>query len=187
MNKKEREMKDWLNEYLELLEKHSTLIGKYQFLKDMEDNYKGKYSELLDDYYALSMKHIAYEKELLKEAEKTNNSTEWKELKINNLPSDILVGDYEFKYLSIPAGVCVEAYNLSNREIFRMIEYGTGIEYRLKPIQKTDEELAEEYVNIYAPNLPAEIYSMIQLKDREELRAHKKRAFIAGRQSKDGE
>jgi hypothetical protein len=116
-------------------------------------------------------------------------SEEWKTLDINNLPSDILVKDrYEIEQRNLQ----LLSKDFVKKDILTAInrllcETGWEYRYRLKSTKKTDEELAEEYVDICAPRLPLGLFSKRELIDREELRAHKKRSFIAGRQSKDGE
>jgi hypothetical protein len=111
---------------------------------------------------------------------------EWKTLDIDNIPGNIFFGDYEFQKMDVIDKKYVEL-KANRLVILEACFYGSDIQYRLKPTQKTDEELAEEYVNIYAPKLPVDIYGIGEIADRECLRAHKRRAFIAGRQSKDGE
>ncbi len=111
---------------------------------------------------------------------------DWKPLEIDNLPSDILTGDYEFEVFresewteNISSMITIIA-NLTARAF--------KYRYRLKQTKKTNEELANKYINDnYPPHTElTDIYNAHDPLDHV-LKDVIKKAFIAGRKSKETE
>lgn len=63
----------------------------------------------------------------------TINELEWKELDINNLPSDILVGNYEFRYKDDKEECNEDPYEILGDVMYR--DFGP-VEYRLYETKK---------------------------------------------------
>jgi len=120
---------------------------------------------------------------------------EWKELKIDNLPSDILTGDYEFQVWGRNSkGELPNAfYDYKNyNSIFNLLVSLKAYRYRYryrKPEQPNYETLAECYINddmgALGLNLPHDLLRDAVAEIQENCEREVKLAFIAGRESAD--
>jgi len=102
---------------------------------------------------------------------------EWKELKIDNLPPDILMGDYEFEFYNGDTWHEAPYWNypsFQGRQMQKLIDGTREYRYRLRPHKKTIEEMAEEYLTEKVFSSPV-------------LRALVRNAFRAGYKAREAE
>ncbi len=111
---------------------------------------------------------------------------DWKELKIDDLPPDILTGDYEFMFEAEEIGF---VYPRDRANIFDNLIRNNG-KYRYRkpdPKQPTHEELADQYYEDesgpFYLNEIGESTSIAVCNTAIAIEEQVKKAFIAGRES----
>lgn len=102
---------------------------------------------------------------------------EWKNLEIDNLPPDILTGDYEFERLQTIAPYFWEKWECSRPGIIHQLVHDKKkYRYRLRPQKKTVQEMAEGYADEYYNDLTVATVKQIATD-----------AYIAGYKAKEAE
>ncbi len=117
---------------------------------------------------------------------------EWKELQIDNLPLDILTGNYEFGFVDpIYGGMERAGYQDNMTVLMRVFKKTDKYYYRYrKPEPKpTHEEIAKNYYEGEAGpfylNEVSESISIALCNVDDAIESEIKKAFIAGRESAD--
>lgn len=72
---------------------------------------------------------------------------DWKLLEVDNLPSDILTGDYEFEFYNIDHWAPAANWNIPKRQgdMIQMLVDG-AFKYRYRKRKPSAEEMAEKYI-----------------------------------------
>ncbi len=140
-------------------------------LYDLEERKIEKMTERINEILKENGQILVLRDDGLFEIKDVEKQSDWKTLDVNCLPSDILVGDYEFEVFI--DSEWIENFSSIITIIANLTARAFKYRYRPTPTKKSHEELAEEYLS--------------QPYTEQSWHKEVKKAFIAGRKSMEGE